>query len=76
MSSNTGNKALKAGAWYTVSNFLMRSIGIITTPIFARILTKGEFGNYNNFTAVLSVLTIVITLNLDSTFIRGRYEYE
>ncbi len=76
MSSNTGNKALKAGAWYTVSNFLMRSIGIITTPIFARILTKGEFGNYNNFTAVLSVLTIVITLNLDSTFISARYEYE
>ncbi|MBO7426496.1 MAG: oligosaccharide flippase family protein [Clostridiales bacterium] len=77
MSSNKiEGKALKAGAWYTISNFLMRSIGIITTPIFGNLLTRGEFGAYNNFTTWLGILTICITLNLDSTFISARYDFE
>ncbi|MBO4926910.1 MAG: oligosaccharide flippase family protein [Clostridiales bacterium] len=76
MESKLENKALKAGAWYTISNFLMRSIGILTTPIFGRLLTEGEFGLYNNFTTWLSILTICITLNLESTFISARYDHE
>ena len=76
MSNKNEGKALKAGAWYTISNFLMRSIGIITTPIFGRLLTKAEFGSYNNFTTWLGILTICITLNLDSTFISARYDFE
>ena len=37
------HQAIKAGAWYTVSSFLIRGIGFITTPVFARLLTKAEF---------------------------------
>ena len=70
------SKAIKSGVWYTAANFLMRSIGIITTPIFTRILTHEEFGLYSNFTSWLSVLTIIITLNLESTFISARYDFE
>lgn len=76
MDNKIEGKALKAGTWYTISNFLMRSIGILTTPIFGRLLTEGEFGAYSNFTTWLSILTICITLNLDSTFISARYDFE
>lgn len=76
MGNKTESSALKAGAWYTVSNFLMRSIGFLTMPIFNRVLTKTETGYYSNFATWLSVFTICITLNLESTFISARYDYE
>lgn len=72
---STNNKALKSGIWYTVSNFLVRSITFITTPIFTRVLTKSEFGAFNNYTSWLAILTIFITLNIESTLISARYDY-
>ena len=69
-------KALQSGVWYTISNFLVKSIGFITTPIFTRLLSKEEFGLYNNYTSWLSILSIFITLNLESTLISARYEYK
>lgn len=72
---NNDKKALKSGVWYTVSNFLVKSIGFITTPIFTRLLSKVEFGLYNNYTSWLGILSIFVTLNLESTLISARYEY-
>ena len=72
MSSNNNVKALKSGIWYTAANFLTKSIGFITTPIFTRLMTHDEFGLYNNFTSWTSTLTILVTLNLTSTFISAR----
>ena len=68
-------KALKSGIWYTISNFLVRSIGIITIPIFTRFLTKTEFGLYNNYTSWLGILTIFVTLNIQSTLGRAKYDF-
>lgn len=73
---NNNYKALKSGIWYTASNFLLRSIGFITTPIFTRLLTKAEFGAYNNYTSWLSIVTIFVTLNLESTLISARFDYK
>ena len=70
MSNNA--KALKSGIWYTAANFLTRSVGLITTPIFTRLLTKADFGAYNNYTSWLAILTIIITMYLESTFIRSQ----
>ena len=43
---NTSKKALKSGVWYTLSNFLINGAAFITTPFFARLLTKTEYGEY------------------------------
>ena len=40
MSSNNNVKALKSGIWYTAANFLTKSIGFITTPIFTRLTMR------------------------------------
>lgn len=69
-------KALKSGIWYTLSNFLVKSIGFITTPIFTRLLSHSEFGLYNNYISWLAIMSIVVTLNLDSTFISARFDFE
>lgn len=75
MSSNN-IKALKSGIWYTASNFLIKSIGFITTPIFTRLLTKYEFGAFNNYTSWLSIFTIFVTLDLESTLISARFDFK
>lgn len=76
MNKNINRKALKSGIWYTISNFLVKGIGFITTPIFTRLLTKQEFGMFNNFTSWVNIFTIFVTLNLESTLISARYDYE
>ena len=73
---NNNIKALKSGIWYTMSNFLVKSIGFITTPIFTRILTKSEFGAYNNYVSWLSIVTIFVTLDLEATLISARFDFK
>ena len=72
----SGNRVFKSGIWYTASNFLVKGIGFLTTPIFTRLLTKADFGLYNNYISWLAIATILVTLNLDSTLISARYDYE
>ncbi|MBR3148674.1 MAG: oligosaccharide flippase family protein [Eubacterium sp.] len=62
-------KALKSGVWYAMAVMMQKGIWIVTIPLFSRLLTKAEFGAYNNYTAWLAVLTIIVTLNLESTFL-------
>lgn len=73
---DNNSRALKSGIWYTASNFLVKSIGFITTPIFTRMLSKQEFGLYNNYISWLAIFTIIISLNIDSTLISAKYDYE
>lgn len=73
---NNDRKVLKSGAWYTFSNFLIRGVGFFTTPIFTRILSKTDFGLFNNYTSWLSIITIFATLNLESTLISARFDFE
>lgn len=74
--SNNNIKALKSGVWYTISSFLVKTIGFITTPIFTRLLTKADFGAYNNYTSWLSIFTIFVTLDLESTLISARFDFK
>ena len=76
INDNNSSKALKSGFWYTLSNFIVKAIGLITTLILARLLTHAEFGIYNNYTSWLSILTILITMQLESTLISARFDFE
>jgi len=69
-------KAFKAGTWYTISNFLLKGVGFITTPFFTRLMSKSEYGDYSNFTAWLSIIAILVTLEMSGCVYRARYDYE
>ncbi len=71
-----GNIVVKSGLWYTVSNFLSKGILFLATPFFTRLLTKEEFGAFNNFSSWLSIFIIIVTLNLETSLISARYDYE
>lgn len=73
---NISKKAFKAGAWYTVSNFLLKGIGFITTPVFTRLMTKSQYGDYNNYTAWAAIIAILVTLEMSGCVYRARYDYE
>ena len=76
MSNNNNAKAIKSGIWYTVSNFLLKAIGFLTTPIFTRLLTQAEFGEYSNFASWLGILTIIVTLNMEASLISAKFDYK
>lgn len=74
--NDTSKTAVKSGIWYTISNFLLKSISLITIPIFTRILTKNEFGQFNNYISWLHIMTIFVTLNLSFSMITAKYDYK
>jgi O-antigen/teichoic acid export membrane protein len=55
---------LKASAWFLVCSFLQRGINAISTPIFTRIMTTAEYGNYDVFNSWLSIATEIVCLQL------------
>lgn len=54
----------KASAWFLICAFLQKGISVLTTPIFTRLLTASEYGQFNVFNSWLSILQIFISLNL------------
>lgn len=57
---------LKATLWFFVCSVLQRGISVITTPIFTRLLTTAEYGQFSVFNSWLSIIQIVVTLQLTS----------
>lgn len=56
--------SVKASTAYVVCNVFQKSLSFITLPLFIRLLTTTEYGQYSIYSSWLSILTIFITLNL------------
>lgn len=70
-----GNMALKAGAWYIISSIMVKSISIITTPIFTRLMTTEEYGVVSTFTTWYSLLLVFCTINLTYSIGRAKQDF-
>lgn len=57
---------VKAVLWYSVCNILQRGISFIVVPIYVRLLTTSEYGQYTVFQSWRDVLVVFATLNLYS----------
>ena len=75
-SASLGEKALKAGIWYVISNIMVKSIFILTTPLFTRLLTTEEYGTVNTFLSWYSLLIPFFTLNLPYSIGRAKLDYD
>lgn len=67
--------AVKAGAWYVISSFLVKGMAFITTPIFSRIMTQADYGEFSNFASWLATLLIIASAELYNTISRAYYDY-
>ena len=70
-----GKVAVKSGFWYVISNVLLRAVGIITAPIYTRMLTTAETGYANNFNNYVSMLSVVMGLCLIYSVGRARLDH-
>lgn len=76
MKENSNRSVLTSGLWFTISNFTMKTIGFLTTPIFTRLMTKSEFGDFNNIQTWMMLLMYITSLNLEGSLIRASYEHK
>ena len=54
----------KATIWYSLCNILQKGIAFIVIPIYVRVLSTTEYGNYMTFQAWRDILIIIATLNI------------
>lgn len=55
---------VKASFWFLVCSILQRGISVFTTPIFTRLLTTSDYGQYSVFNSWLDIISIFVTLRL------------
>lgn len=68
---------IKASFWFLVATFLQRGISLITTPIFTRLMTTTEYGQYNVFISWLDIFTVFVSLKLYAgVFSAGYVKFE
>lgn len=54
---------VKAALWFTACQFIQKGIGMITTPVFTRLLSTEEYGRVSAFLSWGDVLIPLITLS-------------
>lgn len=54
----------KAALWFTVCNIVQKGISLLTTPIFTRLLTTEQYGEFTLYSSWYQVISIFATLNL------------
>lgn len=67
----------RASLWALVCGILQKGIAVITTPVFTRLLTTAEYGQYNVFNSWLQIITIFVSFNLMAgVFLQGIVKFE
>ena len=57
---------VRASLWFLICSFLQKGISVIATPIFTRLLSTAEYGQYGAFDSWLQIITIFVSLQLYS----------
>lgn len=72
---SVGNRAFKAGIWYTISTIMIKAIAVITTPIVTRMMSADDYGVAATFTSWYSLLQVICTLDLSMSVGRAKLDY-
>lgn len=68
---------VKASFWFLFCSVLQKGISTITTPIFTRLLSTSEYGNYNVFISWLGIATIFVSMNLSAgVYMQGLVKFD
>lgn len=67
----------KAAFWFVICSFIQKAIAILTTPIFTRMMSTEQYGQFTVYRSWLSILAILTTLRLDySVFNKGMSKFK
>ena len=68
---------VRASPWFFVCSFLQKGISVITTPIFTRLLSTAEYGQYNVFNSWYGIISIFVALRLSmGVYAQGLVKFE
>ena len=67
---------LKTSFWYTLSNFLTHGIAFITIPIFTRLMSKAEYGDFSVYSNWQQILVIICGVEVQATMNRARFDFQ
>ncbi len=70
------SKLVQSGGWYTVTEFFIKGMSFLTIPIFTRILSPSDYGLQSLYTTWANIISIVCCLNLHSSIIKARFDFE
>lgn len=74
--ANSSGKVAKAGAGYVVGNYLIKGLTFLSAPIFTRLLTTAEFGDFGTYSSFEGILYILVGLALHSSLNNAKYKYK
>lgn len=55
---------VKASLWYTICNIINKGVALLTTPIFTRVMTEEQYGQFAIFQSWVSIFIIFTSLNI------------
>ncbi len=68
---------VRASLWFLICNFMQKAVSVISTPIFTRLLSTEQYGEYNVFQSWMGIITVIVTLNLFyGVFMQGLVKFE
>ena len=67
----------KATLWFIICSILQKGIAVLTTPVFTRLMTTEQYGQFSVYSSWLQVITIFTTLRLNgAVFNKGMSKYK
>ena len=67
---------VRASLWALICGVLQRGVAVIVTPIFTRLMSTAEYGDFTTFQSWLDILGIFLTLRLYyGVFLQGLVRY-
>lgn len=73
--SKEKNQYMRAGIAYTFGSFLLKGLGFITVPVFARLLSTEDFGIYNTFLSYEGILYLFSGMCLHMSIHNAKIDY-
>lgn len=68
---------IRASFWFLICAFLQKGISSITTPIFTRLLSTAEYGQFSVFNSWYSIISIIVSLNLwGGVYMQGLVKFD
>lgn len=68
---------IKGSFWFLLCGFLSRGISFITVPIFTRLLSTEEYGQFSVFNSWLGIVSVIVTLNLFyGVYVQGLVKFD
>lgn len=74
-SKATTGLLVKSSFWYTLSGFLSKAMVFLTTPLFTRLLTKEQYGDFTVFASWQSIMLVVCGLETYATINKARFDF-